>query len=346
MTSSLWRRWLAGGVLALLGGLALFAAGAGAQHTPACTVSGYVLDPQGRGVPQATVTLKLSGRASASQVVSDLDGSYALEVQPPALTAQDAGYLYTELPLSGEVLVGAVHFKNCRIRRDIFTNTPADAAYTPGPTPPAPPPVPPAYPAPGAPSAALAKSLAFFDLTALPRGGVSPGEHFSLPVCLAAFDAPLPQVSKLTFIAEFDPARLRVKGFRPIVGAPFSNNPIRATIEREMVQGRERGRIWYEVPASGLVELPQAPSACLRVVDVDMEAIAAGVQPGDSLGLSTVRGRTTNPVQDVDPSLRIGGFEQPLARTTTYVDILTAAEQNETLKKSYLPLLARNNSQR
>lgn len=345
MILSSWRRLLIGGALAVVVGIGVFAAAANAQATPSCTLSGYVLDPQGRGVPGATVILKLSGRPSASQVVSGLDGSYTLALQPPALTAQDAGYLYTQLPVGGETLVGAVNFKNCRARRDIFTSTPPDSGYTPGPTPAVPPPVLPAYPAPGQPGPALAKSLAFFDLTALQRGGVSPGDNFALPICVAAFDAPLPQISKLAFIAEFDPATVRIRGFRPIPGSPFSNNPVRATFERVTLGGRERGRIWYEVDANNLVELPLLPNACLRVVDVEMQALS-NLRPGDSVGFSTVRGVQANPQGEVDPSMRIGGLDQAIARSTTYVDILTADEQTDVQRHAYLPVLSKGQNLR
>lgn len=345
MNLSLWRRLLVGGALSLLVAVMVFVA-VSAQGGGSCTVSGYVLDPRGRAVPQATVILRLSGRDNASQVVSAADGSYSLAILPPALTALDAGYLYIQLPLTHETLVGALNFKNCRARRDIFTNTPAGPGFTPGPTPPVPPPVVPAYPAPNPPSPVMAKSLAFFDLTALPRGGVSPGDNFAVPICVAAFEAPLPQITKLTFIAEFDPARLRVKGFRAIDGSPFSNNPIRAAIQRETVDGRERGRIWYEVDANAPVELPLLPAACTRVVDVEMEAIAGAVQAGDTVGLSTVKGLQTNPLVEVDPSMRIGGADQIIARSTTYVDILTPEEQSGVQRTSYLPVLIKGQNLR
>lgn len=345
MTLSSWRRLLVGGALSLLAAVVVFAA-AGAQGGGSCTVSGYVLDPWGRAVPQAQVILRLSGRANASQVVSAADGSYSLAILPPALIAQDTGYLYTQLPLTDETLVGALNFKNCRTRRDIFTNTPSGPGFVPGPTPPIPPPVIPAYPAPNPPAPVMANSLAFFDLTALPRGGVSPGDNFALPICVAASNTPLPQITRLTFIAEFDPTRLRVKGFRVIPGSLFSNNPIRAAIQRETIAGRERGRIWYEVEASAPVELPLLPSVCARVVDVEMEAIAGAVSAGDTVGLSTVKGLQANPVVEVNPSMRIGGVDQVIARSTTYVDILTPDEQADVQRTSYLPILIKGQNLR
>jgi hypothetical protein len=345
VTQWMMRRVVIGALMGLLLAISVFAA-TSAQNDDNCQMGGYVLDPQGRGVPQAEVILKVSGRTQASRVVTDLDGSY--NIQLPELILQETGYMYTRIPSGDVTVVGHINFKKCRARRDVFTSQPAGEGYTPGPTPPAPPPVVPAYPGPDAPLPSLANAVAFFDLTVLPRGGVSPGDRFILPICVAAFASPLPQISKLTFIAEFDPQKVDVKGFKPLAGSPFSNAPIRQEIRLEMVRGRERGRIWYEVEAPRLVELPELPAPCLGVVGVEMETLVPpanqptspiGVRPGDTVGFSTIKGLDTNSLRDVNTSMRIGTFEGPIARTTTYLDILTRDEQQEVLKKSYLPML-------
>ena len=41
----------------------------------------------------------------------------------------------------------------------------------------------------------------------------------------------------------------------------------------------------------------------------------------------------------VNTSMRIGGIEGPIARTTTYVDVLTPEESRDILRRAYLPLL-------
>lgn len=337
------RRVVAGIFLSLIAVMAIFIA-ANAQDDSNCEMSGYVLDPHGRGVPSAEVVLKVGGRTSASRVVSDLDGSY--RIQLPRLILEETGYMYVRIP-GGEVVVnGHINFKRCRTRRDVFTSEPPSVGYQPGPTPPVPPPVVPAYPGPDAPLPSLANAVAFFDLTALTRGGVIPGDRFVLPICVAAFSSPLPQISKLTFIAEFDPSRVSVSAPQPVTTGPFNQTPRRSTVERPTVGGRERGRIWYEVETPTLVELPEVPRPCLPVATVEMVARSVRgditVRPGDTVGFSTVKGLDTNPVREVNTSMRIGTIEGPIARSTTYLDILTPQEQEDILKRTFLPVLIKN----
>ncbi|MFN8482147.1 MAG: hypothetical protein U0768_03675 [Anaerolineae bacterium] len=308
-----------------------------AQGTGSCSMEGYVLDPQGRGVPLADVILKVSGRDGDIRVQSDFFGHYQIEL--PLLIVQQTGYMYARLASGDVIMIGAINFKRCRDRRDVFTNQPSGAGYTPGPTPAVPPPIPPAYPAPDAPLPSLANALAFFDLTALSRGGVSPGESFSLPICIAAFTNSVPQVSKLTFIAEFDPAKVRIRRITRLPSDPFTGQPqVSYGISPEPIGGRIRGRIYYVVDSTSLVELPALPR-CTRLAAVEMEAITETNQPGDTLGFSTVKAALPDSFNPVNTSMRIGGIEGPIARTTTYVDVLTPEESRDILRRAYLPLL-------
>ncbi len=335
MTHLLWRRLVVGGVLALALAVTVLVA-VNAQSGETCQMSGYVLDPQGRGVPQAQVILKVGGRAVPSSVPTNLDGSYLIQL--PALIAQETGYLYARLASGDVIIAGHVNFKRCRARRDIFTNQPTGTGYQPGPTPATPPPVLPAYPGPDAPDPNVRNAVAFFDLAALPRGGVSPNDEFRLPICVAVFEEPLRQISKLTFIAEYDPAKVTIQGFEPIPSSPFKDTPIRAEYQTASVQGRDRGRIWYEVETqANLVELPMLPTTCLPVVNVKMKV--TGVQPGDSLGFSTIKALSPTTLREVSTSVRYGPFEGPIARSTTYLDILTPGEQQDVYKRTYLPLI-------
>ncbi len=300
-------------------------------------MEGYVLDPQGRGVPLADVVLQISGRDGDIRVQTDFFGHYSIQL--PALILQETGYMYARLSNNDVTLIGAINFKRCRDRRDIFTGNPSGPGYQPGPTPPVPPPFPPAYPAPDAPLPSLANALAFFDLTALSRGGVSPGQGFSLPICIAAFTNSVPQVSKVTFIAEYDPSKVRVTRITRLPSDPFTGQPqVGYGISPEPIGGRLRGRIYYVVDSSSLVELPALPR-CIRLASVEMEAIEATNKPGDTLGFSTVKAALPDAFNPVNTSMRIGGVEGPIARTTTYVDVLTAEESRDILKRAYLPLL-------
>ncbi len=333
------RRALAAVLLGLIAAV-IALVGASAQGTAGCSMEGYVLDPQGRGVPLADIVLKISGRDGDIRVQSDFFGHY--QIQLPALIVQETGYMYARLSSNDVIMVGAINFKRCRDRRDIFTGNPSGAGYTPGPTPPVPLPVPPAYPAPDAPLPSLANALAFFDLTALSRGGVSPGESFSLPICIAAFTNSVPQVSKVTFIAEYDPTKVRVTRITRLPSDPFTGQPqVSYGISPEPVGGRVRGRIYYVVDSASLVELPALPR-CTRLASVEMEALANTNQPGDTLGFSTVQAALPGGINPVNTSMRIGGVEGPIARTTTYVDVLTPEETRDILKHAYLPLLEVN----
>lgn len=337
MTQLTFRRLIAGVTLALAAAIALGLA-ARAQDQTGCEMSGYVLDPQGRGVPSADVMLKISGRPGASRVLAGLDGAYAISVPTPVL--EESGYVYVKLPNGDTSMIGHVNFKRCRTRRDIFTNEPG-AGYVPGPTPPAPPPILPAYPAPDAPRPALENAVAFFDLTALPRGGVSPGDTFNLPVCMAAFSSPAPQISKVTFIGEFPPEQVQVASDAiRTVRVTAGQQVLDARVAYQTVAGRQRGRIVFSVEFNGLVNLPELPNTCIRVADVTMFARpkngAVGVEAGDTVGFSTVKdseGRSS--------TMRIGTEEGIIARSTSYLDILTAEEQQDILKRSYIPLLVK-----
>ncbi len=345
MTQLTMRRLVAGVALALAAILAVGLA-ARAQDQTGCEMSGYVLDPQGRGVPRAEVELKISGRSGSNFTRTELDGSYVVQIPAPIL--QEAGYLYTILRGNDTLItVGQANFKRCRTRRDIFTNDPRPVDRLPGPTPPAPPPVLPAYPAPDAPADGLEGAVAFFDLTALPRGGVVPGDSFKIPICVASFTSRAPQVSALTFVGEFDPTQLRVASdaIRTVRVTP--NQQVReASISYQTTGGRQRGRILFSVDFNGLVSLPILPTPCTSVAEVEMQALAwngaTGLRPGDTVGLSNVK----DTVRGINPTMRLGGVDGPIARATTYLDVLTPQEQQDILKRAWLPLLIRNDRAR
>lgn len=338
MTQLTMRRLVVGVALALAAVLAVGMA-ARAQGNTGCEMSGYVLDPQGRGVPRAEVELKISGRPESNLVRTEADGFYVIRIPTPIL--QEAGYLYTIVRTDQTlVTVGQANFKRCRTRRDIFTNDTRPVPYQPGPTPPAPPPVLPAYPAPDAPANDLEGSVAFFDLTALPRGGVVPGESFKIPICMASFTSRAPQVSALTFVGEFDPTQLQVASdaIRTLRVTP--NQQVReASVSYQTIAGRQRGRILFTVEFNGLVSLPVLPAPCTSVAEVEMQALAwngvTGLRTGDTVGLSNVK----DTVRGINPTMRLGGVDGPIARATTYLDVLTAQEQQDIFKRSWLPVL-------
>ena len=336
MTQLTLRRWLVGAALALAATLAVGLA-ARAQDQTGCEMSGYVLDPQGRGVPGAEVELKISGRAGSNLVRTGLDGSYVVRIPAPIL--QEAGYLYTIVRTDqGVATVGQSNFKRCRTRRDIFTNDPRPVGLPAGPTPPAPPPVLPAYPAPDAPANDLEGAVAFFDLTALPRGGVTPGDSFKIPICIASFAARAPQVSALTFVGEFDPTQLQVASdaIRTLRVTP--NQQVReASISYQTTGGRQRGRILFSIEFNGLVSLPILPAPCTGVAEVEMQALSS-LRPGDTIGLSNVKDTT----RGLNPTMRLGGVDGNIARATTYLDVLTPQEQQDIFKRAWLPMLIKD----
>jgi hypothetical protein len=289
---------------------------AASQSPTRCTLGGFVVDPQGLGVPGASVRLALEN-GDVYFSASNSIGYYTVEFPLPSATTY--GLLYVQLHNGQRVLqmIGGTAFRSCRQERNVFVNGNRDV--TPGPPVPSGPGVPPPYPGPGAPPPdSLSEVVIYLDPRALPLGGLAPGDQVRLPICVSNVGArgqPI-QIDQVNWGAAFLPDQLHLS----------TPSPILRDFERvlKLEIDYSAGRITYSAASSDPVTLPRWPE-CTVMAMVDVTARET-LQPGDIAWLMSLSGTSARLADQSSPGVA--------TRMTTYVDIVPRL-------RIYLPIVPR-----
>ncbi len=313
LTSILWRLVTVTAVLALLG---LGAAMPAASQSPLqCVMNGFVVDPQQKGVSDATVRLALEN-GQTFVVASNVAGFYSLEFPLP--TAPLHGILYAQrFQDSSLLMTGAIDFRNCRQERNIFVNS--SRAVPPGPEVPPGPGFPPAYPGPSdAPPDVLSDVLVYVDPRSLGLGAVIPGRQVRLPLCISNLGRTSQPISvdQVTWKAGFRSDQIQISALLPttspfeIVNSAIDNNG-----------SNNQGSITYSGSSNTAVILPRWPD-CIPLATLDIN-IDPALQAGDTAWVMSTNGTTARR----PPTLG------PVPRMTTYLEVMNP--------RVFLPFIAR-----
>lgn len=313
------------GLLGLLVMAGAIGVGAWSQQI-SCRVEGFVVDPQGRGVPNAEVWLNLEGREPIPNASNQLGYFLFRPVDVASETVR--GSIYARLGGGTPQMVGRVDFRRCRLERNVFVNANPDPAYTPGlPVPTPGPGIPPPYPAPATPPPpALVDAVIMVDPGPLTQGGVTPGSTVTLPLCVARREGSQQeiQIDQVAYVGAFNPSEIQV--------SPPEKDTTRFDIFRESTSDNRvgtvpySGRVTYSAWSNQPVDLPVLPN-CVRIASITLTA-SRSLTPGSKTVLVSMDGT----------KMRLASSSEGLVtRGATYLDILP-------MPHVYLPIIMRNNA--